>query len=75
MTTTFTIAHLAREARVNVETIHYYQRRGLIVEPAKPYSGFRVYPLKTVAQIKFIKRAKQPGVNLKEIAQLLSHGK
>jgi len=69
-----TIGQVAREAGVNVETIRYYQRRGLIQEPAKPGRGFRRYPPETVARILFIKRAQNLGFTLREIAELLSLG-
>jgi len=73
-TKSLTIGRLAQQAGINIETVRYYQRRGLIVEPEKPCYGFREYPPETVAQIKFIKRAKQLGFTLKEIAQLLPLG-
>jgi len=70
----YTIGRLATAAGVNVETVRYYQRRGLIVEPVKPYSGFRRYPTDCVGQIQFIKRAQKLGFNLTEIAELLELG-
>lgn len=69
-----TIGHLARAAHVNVETVRYYQRVGLVKEPAKPLSGYRVYPPETVDRIKFIKRAQTLGFSLKEITELLGLG-
>ena len=74
MTTSLTIGALARAAEVNVETVRYYQRVGLIKEPRKPQSGFRHYPEETIARIRFIKRAQQLGFTLQEIAQLLQLG-
>lgn len=70
----YTIGRLAKQAGVNVETVRYYQRRGLIAEPEKPVSGFRYYPATCVAQIQFIKRAQKLGFNLNEIAELLALG-
>ena len=70
----YTIGRLAVAADVNVETIRYYQRIGLIKEPSKPLQGFRKYPYKTLQQIRFIKRAQQLGFNLQEIAELLELG-
>ena len=67
----FTIGRLAHAAGVNVETVRYYQRVGLIVEPDKPAQGFRKYSSDTLEQIRFIKRAQRLGFNLKEIAELL----
>jgi MerR family mercuric resistance operon transcriptional regulator len=70
-----TIGRLAQAASVNVETIRYYQRVGLVREPGKPAQGFRRYPEDTIDQIKFIKRAQQLGFSLKEISELLILGK
>jgi len=70
-TTPMTIGRVAKMADVNVETIRYYQRRGLIVEPPKPIFGFRHYSDKTVSRIRFIKRAKNMGFKLREIEELL----
>ena len=69
-----TIGFLAKAADVNIETIRYYQRIGLITEPDKPLKGFRLYPTDTLKRIKFIKRAQQLGFNLKEVAELLLLG-
>ena len=69
-----TIGLLASQAEVNVETIRYYQRIGLIEEPAKPTQGFRTYPQKTLQRVKFIKRAQQLGFSLQEIDELLELG-
>jgi len=69
-----TIGFLAKAAEVNIETIRYYQRIGLITEPDKPSHGYRVYPHETLKRIKFIKRAQQLGFSLQEIADLLQLG-
>jgi len=71
---TLTIGFLAKAAEVNIETIRYYQRIGLITEPDKPASGYRIYPTDTLKRIKFIKRAQQLGFSLSEIAELLQLG-
>lgn len=70
----FTIGRLARAAGVNVETVRYYQRVGLLTEPPKPREGYRVYTREAVDRIKFIKQAKKLGFNLKEISELLDLG-
>ena len=70
----FTIGILAKAAEVNIETIRYYQRVGLITEPVKPLQGYRTYPSETLNRIKFIKRAQQLGFSLAEIAELLELG-
>lgn len=66
-----TIGKIAKLAGVNVETIRYYQRRGLIAEPGKPHMGNRRYPPDIVSHIRFIKRAQALGFTLNEIAVLL----
>lgn len=66
-----TIGKLARQANVNIETIRYYQRVGLLEEPVKPAVGYRVYPATHIARIHFIKRAQKLGFTLKEISELL----
>ncbi len=66
-----TIGVAAREAGVNIETIRYYQRIGLIEEPPKPDAGFRLYPESTIERIRFIQRAKALGFSLNETTRLL----
>jgi len=68
-----TIGRAAREAGVGVETIRFYERKGLIAQPAKPeYSGFREYPAETIQRIRFIRLAQEIGFSLREIEELLS---
>jgi MerR family mercuric resistance operon transcriptional regulator len=67
-----TIGKVARAAGVGVETIRYYERRGLIEEPPRRESGYREYPQKTVSRLHFIKRAKELGFTLREIKELLA---
>jgi len=67
-----TIGKLAKKVQVNIETIRYYERRGLISRPPRPLSGYRQYPDEAVKRIDFIKRAKELGFSLKEIGDLLS---
>ena len=68
---TTTISGLAQAAGVNVETIRFYQRRGLLAEPDKPLGGIRRYGEAEVARVLFIKGAQRIGFTLDEIAQLL----
>ena len=71
---TLTIGKLAHEAGVSVETIRYYQNRGLLDRPAKPLmGGFRCYSDRDVGRVRFIKRAQQMGFTLAEIAELITH--
>lgn len=65
-----TIGRLARAAGVGVETIRYYQRRGLLPVPESP-GAFRHYPAALTARIHFIKRAQELGFSLDEIGELL----
>jgi len=69
-----TIGGLARTAGVNIETIRYYQRRGLIGTPRKPPGGMRRYPHEALTQLRFIKRAQQLGFSLRDIGDLLELG-
>lgn len=67
-----TIAAAARAAGVGVETIRYYERRGLVPQPARTPGAFRRYERHHVARIRFIKRAQQLGFTLEEIESLLA---
>lgn len=67
-----TIGVLAKRGDVNVETIRYYQRRGLLREPAKPSGGFRRYAADSVKRVRFIKRAQSLGFTLEEVLGLLA---
>lgn len=70
--TTLTIGRLARRASVNVETIRYYERRGLLPEPPRTQAGYRQYDPQAVRRIRFIKRAQALGFTLEEIGDLLA---
>jgi MerR family transcriptional regulator, mercuric resistance operon regulatory protein len=66
-----TIGRVAAAAGVNVETIRYYHRRGLLKEPSKPLRGYRDYPFEVVKRVRFIKRAQALGFTLKDVGGLL----
>lgn len=66
------IGQLAKRAGVNVETIRFYERKGLITQPSRHTGGYRQYPHEAIVKIRFIKRAKELGFSLTEIAELLS---
>jgi MerR family mercuric resistance operon transcriptional regulator len=66
-----TIGAFAREAGVNVETIRFYQRKGLLLEPARPYGSIRRYSRADVARLRFVKSAQRLGFSLDEISELL----
>lgn len=72
--TSLTISRVAQLASVNIETIRYYQRLGLIAQPSKPDSGYRRYSAQTVQDICFIKRAQRLGFTLKEIGAIFQPG-
>lgn len=67
-----TIGRLAAAAQVSVETIRYYQRRGLLDEPARLHGAYRRYPESSIKRMRFIKRAQGLGFSLAEIAILLN---
>lgn len=67
-----TIGRAAREAGVNLETIRFYERKGLIERPQTPSSGFRTYDEDVIRAIRFIKRAQEIGFTLAEVKELLS---
>lgn len=66
-----TIGRLARAAGVHVETIRYYQRRGLLGEPFRPAGSVRRYGQDAVDRLGFIRRAQDAGFTLQEVAELL----
>src|SRR5919199_6927108 len=63
---------VAAEAGVNVQTLRYYERRGLLPEPARRESGYRVYGPDAVRRVRFIKRAQELGFGLREAESLLA---
>jgi MerR family mercuric resistance operon transcriptional regulator len=72
-----TIGRLAALAEVNVETVRYYQRRGLLPEPSRKRGEIRRYGSDEVEQLRFIRRAQEIGFSLREIGHLLhlkAHG-
>lgn len=66
-----TIGAFAKAAGVNVETIRFYQRKGLLPEPDKPYGSIRRYGEADVTRVRFVKSAQRLGFSLDEIAELL----
>lgn len=69
----FTIGEVAKTTGVGVETIRFYERRGLIAQPKRPKGGgSRDYDADTVARLRFIRQAKDIGFTLVEIAELLA---
>lgn len=66
-----TIGRLAEQAGVGVETIRFYERKGLICQPTRKSKGYRAYSEDTVARVRFIKRSQVLGFTLHEIQELL----
>ena len=66
------IGEVAERARVNLQTIRYYEREKLLPEPPRLAAGYRMYPEQTVRRVRFIKRAQQIGFTLSEIRDLLA---
>jgi len=67
-----TIGVLAGRAGVGVETVRFYERKGLVRRPPRPGAGFRVYPEDSIARIRFIRQAQALGFTLQEVAGLLA---
>ncbi len=63
---------VAERAGVNIQTLRYYERRGLLTEPGRSNGGHRLYPADTVALLNVIKAAQRLGFTLDEVADLLS---
>src|SRR5262245_57298799 len=63
---------LAKRAGVNVETLRFYERKGLLPRPPRRVSSNREYPLESIRLIRFIKRAQELGFSLREIRDLLA---
>ena len=66
---------VAEQAGVNIQTLRYYERRGLLAEPVRTNGGHRLYPPDTVALLTVIKAAQRLGFTLDEVADLLDAGR
>ena len=66
------IGEIAAKAGVNVQTLRYYERRGLLEPPPRTPSGYRIYPMSTVKLVRFIKRVQELGFSLTDAEDLLS---
>lgn len=67
-----TIGQLARAAEVGIETIRFYERKGLLDEPPRRASGYRQYPQAALDRLAFVRRAKALGFTLDEIAEFVT---
>lgn len=70
-TEAFTIGAFAKAAGVNVETIRFYQRKGLLAQPDRPHGSIRRYGMADVKRVRFVKTAQALGFSLDEVAELL----
>jgi MerR family transcriptional regulator, copper efflux regulator len=61
----FTIGEVAEQAKVYIETLRYYERRGLVARPPRSASNYRLYPEDVVRRVRFIRRAQELGFSLK----------
>ena len=69
---TLTIGQVAKLSGIGIETIRFYEREGLVDEPARRESGYREYTNDVVTRLTFIKRAQELGFSLREISELLA---
>jgi MerR family transcriptional regulator, copper efflux regulator len=65
------IGELAAQGEVNLQTIRYYEREGLLPRPPRLASGYRIFPSDAVQRVRFIKRAQELGFSLREIKELM----
>jgi MerR family transcriptional regulator, mercuric resistance operon regulatory protein len=75
MTGALRTSQLAEAAGVNVQTLRYYERRGLLAEPERTLGGHRLYPAETVAALQTIKTAQRLGFSLDDVAELIEVGR
>jgi Hg(II)-responsive transcriptional regulator len=66
------VGEVARRAGVNLQTIHFYEREGLLPRPPRTASNYRMYSEDAVRRVRFIKRAQELGFALRDIKELLS---
>ncbi len=66
------IGEVAEKAGVNVQTLRYYERRGLLDPPPRTPSGYRIYPMETVKLVRFIKRIQELGFSLTDVEDIFS---
>lgn len=67
-----TISQVAKRGGVNIQTIRYYERQGLLAPKSRTEAAYRIFSSESVRRIRFIKRAQELGFSLKEIKDLLS---
>ena len=67
-----TIGKVAKESGVGIETVRFYEREGLLEQPARKLSGYRQYDPEAIARLRFIKQAQRLGFTLREVKELLA---
>lgn len=67
-----TTGELAKRCGINLETIRYYERRGILPPPPRTASGYRVYPDDALDQLRFIKQARELGFSLEEVKEFMN---
>jgi DNA-binding transcriptional MerR regulator len=75
VTATLRVGEVAAAAGVNIETLRYYERRGLLARPDRSLGGHRLYPVETVGRLRVIKVAQHLGFTLAEVSELLEAGR
>lgn len=70
--TSFTIGQLAKEAKVNIQTVRFYERQGILKPVLRSESGYRKYDADSLKRLHFILQAKELGFSLREIQDLLN---
>ncbi|MGW6935551.1 MerR family transcriptional regulator [Lentzea sp. NPDC054927] len=75
MTDLLRTGQVAEAAGVNIQTLRYYERRGLLAEPERSLGGHRMYPAEAVTTLRVIKAAQRLGFTLEEVADLLDAGR
>ncbi len=68
------IGQVSQKSGASIDTIRYYEKEGLLKEPARSEGGFRLYPADTVDQLMFIQKAQGMGLTLKEIKSIMCCG-
>jgi len=67
----FSIGEIAQKARCKVETVHYYEKSGLMPKPPRTSGGHRIYQLKDIKRLHFIRRCRELGFSIAQIKELL----
>lgn len=67
-----TVSQVAKHGGINLQTVRYYERQGLVAPTSRTEAGYRIFSSEAVRRIRFIKRAQKLGFSLKEIKELLS---